>query len=476
MPGLNERDCQGEGILLEGMIHNGGALWASSSSSCLKMTSKDVMVGSGGAVTTLRRMSGDCRPYSRSRAVRVENDMKSSSSIIKNTTHIVEIQSVTTDAIEGASRSAKAQAVAEVAAITQTPKPVEEMGAMSTLSNMPLGAKMALVVGALAVGSYSVKKVFDTPSRAYDGNVGDEYDSWTDEGVLEYYWGEHIHLGYYTPEDRAAGYKKKDFIDAKYDFVEQMLQWSGASDKGTPAKILDVGCGIGGTSRYLAAKFPDAKVTGITLSEKQVARGTQMAIERGLSNVQFNVMDALAMKFPDDSFDLVWACESGEHMPDKEAYVKEMVRVLKPGGTLVIATWCQRDDTSANPLSKEDRERLQFLYDEWAHPYFVSKEEYGRICSRTDKLQDIVVADWTAPTINSWRHSIWVGVVDPWIVVFKGPRIWYKTVREIVTLERMHRAFADGLMEYGMIKAVKKNDEANLLKESTDFKIESIPL
>jgi ubiquinone/menaquinone biosynthesis C-methylase UbiE len=42
-------------------------------------------------------------------------------------------------------------------------------------------------------------------------------------------------------------------------------------------------------------------------------------------------MNALAMEFQDDSFDLVWACESGEHMPDKKAYVEEMTRVLKPG-------------------------------------------------------------------------------------------------------------------------------------------------
>lgn len=44
------------------------------------------------------------------------------------------------------------------------------------------------------------------------------------------------------------------------------------------------------------------------------------------------VMDALKMEFADDSFDLVWACESGEHMPDKKAYVEEMARVLAPGG------------------------------------------------------------------------------------------------------------------------------------------------
>lgn len=67
---------------------------------------------------------------------------------------------------------------------------------------------------------------------------------------------------------------------------------------------------------------------------------------RGLGNVNFQVMDALAMEWPDESFDLVWACESGEHMPDKKKYVEEMVRVLKPGGTLVIACWCQREEGS----------------------------------------------------------------------------------------------------------------------------------
>ena len=58
-------------------------------------------------------------------------------------------------------------------------------------------------------------------------------------------------------------------------------------------------------------------------------------------------MNALAMDFEDDTFDFVWACESGEHMPDKKKYVEEMIRVLKPGGTIVIATWCQRETPPA---------------------------------------------------------------------------------------------------------------------------------
>jgi MPBQ/MSBQ methyltransferase len=49
-----------------------------------------------------------------------------------------------------------------------------------------------------------------------------------------------------------------------------------------------------------------------------------------------------------------------------------------------------------------------------------------------------------------------VGVLDPWYVVFKwNPKLWYKVTREIVTLERMHRAFDTGLCEYGLMRAVK---------------------
>jgi hypothetical protein len=63
-------------------------------------------------------------------------------------------------------------------------------------------------------------QIYDRPSRAYDGNVGDEYDAWTDEGILEYYWGEHIHLGWYTEEERAAGWWKADFKAAKLRFTQ----------------------------------------------------------------------------------------------------------------------------------------------------------------------------------------------------------------------------------------------------------------
>mmetsp|Transcript_10903 Transcript_10903/g.37049 ORF Transcript_10903/g.37049 Transcript_10903/m.37049 type:complete len:132 (-) Transcript_10903:179-574(-) len=130
-----------------------------------------------------------------------------------------------------------------------------------------------------------------------------------------------------------------------------------------------------------------------------------------------------------------------------------MARVLKPGGTLVFATWCQRE--TPPDFTPQERKTLDFLYGEWTHPYFISIEEYTRIMEGTGVLEQVESDDWAKETIPSWRHSIWVGVWDPWIVVSK-PWAWWKTLRDGVTLERMHRAFSCGLMRYGMLKAKKK--------------------
>jgi MPBQ/MSBQ methyltransferase len=74
----------------------------------------------------------------------------------------------------------------------------------------------------------------------------------------------------------------------------------------------------------------------------------------------------------------------------------------------------------------------------------------------TGQFAEVGAEDWTRPTIASWRHSNLVGVLDPWFVMFKwNPKLWYKVTREIVTLERMHRAFDRGLMEYGLMRGTK---------------------
>jgi len=326
--------------------------------------------------------------------------------------------------------------------------------ALATVVGVANRGVLSACVALAAVLFAWLAKVLNTPSRVYDrdqNTVGREYDAWTSEGILEYYWGEHIHLGYYAENERKGPfYGGKDFIEAKYDFIDRMLDFAKAD---APQKVLDVGCGIGGTSRYIAKKFPEASVTGITISPEQQRRATQLAEERGVGNAKFELCDALDMKYEDNSFDLVWACESGEHMPDKEKYVQEMTRVLKPGGRIVIATWCQRE--TPPEFTPKERKTLDYLYGEWTHPYFISIEEYQRIMDRTGSLSEIVIDDWATETIPAWRHSVWVGVWDPWPVI-KRPYLWWKVVRDAWCLEVMHRAFTDGLMQYGMATASKK--------------------
>lgn len=168
------------------------------------------------------------------------------------------------------------------------------MGSIEMVVGSVVPRVVAPAAVAVAVGALGVKLVLDRPSRPYDEkSVAEAYDAWSSEGILEYYWGEHIHLGYYSEEEMERGFMKKDFIQAKYDFVDEMMKFGGIDAAALPGdlKVLDVGCGVGGTSRYIAKAFgPRAEVTGITLSPYQVKRGTELALEHKVPNAKFLVM------------------------------------------------------------------------------------------------------------------------------------------------------------------------------------------
>ena len=134
------------------------------------------------------------------------------------------------------------------------------------------------------------------------GTVASAYDAWTQDKLLERLWGEHIHLGFYP-----LG-KNIDFRKAKVQFVHELVKWSGLDKLPKGSRILDVGCGIGGSSRILA-EYYGFNVTGITISPAQVKRARELT-PSGL-NCSFQVMDALDLKFEDGSFDAVWSVEAG---------------------------------------------------------------------------------------------------------------------------------------------------------------------
>ncbi|HEY9833636.1 MAG TPA: methyltransferase domain-containing protein [Stenomitos sp.] len=268
-------------------------------------------------------------------------------------------------------------------------------------------------------------------------------------GLWEQVWGEHMHHGYYGP----TGKEKKERRQAQIDLIEEMLTWAEVRNLGTVSgycpQILDVGCGIGGSSVYLAHKY-NAQTTGITLSPVQAKRATQRAQDAGLgTEVQFQVADALDMPFADNSFDLVWSMESGEHMPDKEKFLQECYRVLKPGGTFLMATWCHRPITPATgELTADEQQHLQEIYRVYCLPYVISLPEYEAI-ARSLPLQNIRTADWSDAVAPFWDIVIH-SALDPKAIVGLVQSGW-STIQAALSLGLMSRGYRSGLIRFGLV-------------------------
>jgi len=177
---------------------------------------------------------------------------------------------------------------------------------------------------------------------------------------------------------------------------------------------------------------------------------------------QFQVDDALALSFPDNSFDVVWSIEAGPHMPDKAQYGAEMLRVLKPGGILVVADWNQRDDRR-KPLNFWEKPVMRQLLDQWSHPSFSSIEGFSEQLEATGLVAgEVVTADWTQETLPSWLDSIWQGIVRPQGLVKFGFPGFIKSLREVPTMLLMRVAFGAGLCRFGMFKARKVTNLAQV--------------
>ena len=107
--------------------------------------------------------------------------------------------------------------------------------------------------------------------------------------------------------------------------------------------VLDVACGTGLVTFAAASTVgPTGRVLGVDISGQMVEAGCRRAREGGRSNVQFARMDAEALALPEASFDVALCALGLMYVPDPLKAVREMRRVLRPGGRLGIAVWGER--------------------------------------------------------------------------------------------------------------------------------------
>lgn len=172
-----------------------------------------------------------------------------------------------------------------------------------------------------------------------------------------------LHYGYWLPGEAGGS-----FGEAQQRFTDVMIERLGC---GPGQRVLDVGCGIGEPAMRLA-RSTGCHVEGITISPWQAARAERWASLLGTSGqTTFRCADAMALPFPDGSFDAAWALESIFHMPERSTVLRELARVLRPGGRVLVADIVLTD--SATPQERD------FLHRAFVARKFITADAYPEL-------------------------------------------------------------------------------------------------
>jgi ubiquinone/menaquinone biosynthesis C-methylase UbiE len=166
-------------------------------------------------------------------------------------------------------------------------------------------------------------------------------------------------------------------------------------------RILDVGCGLGGTARHLADKYK-CSVVGVDLTEEYIAVGKKLTELVGLNDqVELRQASALDIPYDAESFDIVWTEHVQMNIADKNRFYSEIERVLKPGGSLLFhdifrgvgdspfypAPWAEDESISALATEVEARaaiEKTGLVINHWIVKIQESIEFFKRVSAKIE--------------------------------------------------------------------------------------------
>ena len=164
-------------------------------------------------------------------------------------------------------------------------------------------------------------------------------------------------------------------------------------------KILDCGCGIGGTMKQIALLFPDIEIHGINVSDKQIDMAK--VVLKNIDNCYLSVQDFTNTDYEDNTFDVVYFCESICYN-DYDKAINESYRILKPEGILYIKDLvikCSKDE-----LSKKELNKLNDFIKSWYTNVFDTKT----IIDKVDKIGGFKLINnkkFVKPSLN-WINAV----------------------------------------------------------------------
>jgi tocopherol O-methyltransferase len=253
-------------------------------------------------------------------------------------------------------------------------------------------------------------------------------------------WGEHIHHGYWIRGDETKE-------QAQVQLIEHLAQLAGIA---SGACILDVGCGFGASSIYLARNYK-AETTGITISPIQVEMASKAASAAEV-NAKFLLMDAQAMNF-NRSFDVVWSVESISHYQNMEAFFASAAGLLKPGGTLAVIDWFKRENLKPAEYKKfiEPIEKGMLVELHTMQEYEVFMHSNRLQVSHSEILNEHCAKSWDISLDIIKKKSFWA------LAARLGPGF----VEHLRSFRAMKAGFASGNFVYGLLVAGKSQARRN---------------
>ena len=218
------------------------------------------------------------------------------------------------------------------------------------------------------------------------------------------------------------------------------------------AHVLDAGCGIGGSSIWMAKQHGN-QMTAITISKQQTEYATQHAKRQGVTDkTDFQVSDFCATPFENESFDVIWGLESICHALNKGDFLKEAFRLLRPGGKIVV---CDGFITRRD-FSDDEWQDIVICLNGWAVPNLCARVEFTELLEQ-NHFTNINYMDITAETLPSADYMYKVAkrlkpvqILTEWL----GLRSKAQTANFKVGIAQ-HRLFTDQLVEYGIFTATK---------------------
>jgi tocopherol O-methyltransferase len=245
-------------------------------------------------------------------------------------------------------------------------------------------------------------------------------------------WGEHLHHGYWIVGDESKE-------QAQLQLVEHLAQLANIK---SCSEILDIGCGMGGSSLYLARNY-NATVTGITISPVQVEMATAAAARERI-DAKFLVMDAEAMDFQ-KQFDVLWSVESISHYQHREDFFVSASRLLKPGGAFGIIDWFKKENLTSAETKK-----------------FILPIEKGMLCELQimDDYEQYLTSNGLQITHREVLNKNCAKTWDLGLDIIKNRSFWElaakygsNIVSHLKAFRAMRAGFASGNFVYGLIVA-----------------------